>query len=295
MFEHVDAYAGDPILTLVETFHKDTREQKVNLGIGLYYDEQGRIPLLASVQQAEAQRAAAPAPRPYQPMEGAANYRTAVQHLLFGADHEAVKAGRIATIQTIGGSGALKIGADLLKRYFPTSEVWVSNPTWDNHKAMFEGAGIKVHDYPYYDAATGGVQFDAMIDCLSSLPAKSIVLLHPAATTRPEWISPCPVGPGDRAGGREEPDPLYGHRLSGLRRRAGRGCLRHSRHGGRRRQLLRQQLLLQEPLLLRRALWRPVGHLPGCRRGEPGAGPDEGHRAPQLLQPPPTAARSLRR
>ena len=179
MFEHVDAYAGDPILTLVETFHKDTREQKVNLGIGLYYDEQGRIPLLASVQQAEAQRAAAPAPRPYQPMEGAANYRTAVQHLLFGADHEAVKAGRIATIQTIGGSGALKIGADLLKRYFPTSEVWVSNPTWDNHKAMFEGAGIKVHDYPYYDAATGGVQFDAMIDCLSSLTAKSIVLLHP--------------------------------------------------------------------------------------------------------------------
>jgi aromatic-amino-acid transaminase len=179
MFEHVDAYAGDPILTLVETFHKDTREQKVNLGIGLYYDEQGRIPLLPSVQQAEAQRAAAPAPRPYQPMEGAANYRTAVQHLLFGADHEAVKAGRIATIQTIGGSGALKIGADLLKRYFPTSEVWVSNPTWDNHKAMFEGAGIKVHDYPYYDETSGGLNFKAMIDCLSALPAKSIVLLHP--------------------------------------------------------------------------------------------------------------------
>jgi aromatic-amino-acid transaminase len=179
MFEHVDAYAGDPILTLVETFHKDTREQKVNLGIGLYYDEQGRIPLLASVQQAEAQRAAAPAPRPYQPMEGAANYRTAVQHLLFGAEHAAVKASRIATIQTIGGSGALKIGADLLKRYFPASEVWVSNPTWDNHKAMFEGAGIKVHDYPYYDDASGGLNFDAMIDCLKTLPAKSIVLLHP--------------------------------------------------------------------------------------------------------------------
>lgn len=87
-----------------------------------------------------------------------------------------------------------KIGADLLKRYFPTSEVWVSNPTWDNHKAMFEGAGIKVHDYPYYDATTGGVQFDAMIDCLSTLPAKSIVLLHPAVTTRPGWISPAPSG-----------------------------------------------------------------------------------------------------
>lgn len=179
MFEHVDAYAGDPILTLVETFNKDARETKVNLGIGLYYDEAGRIPLLESVRQAEAARAAQPAARPYQPMEGAANYRQAVQHLLFGAEHPAVKEGRIATIQTIGGSGAIKIGADLLKRYFPASEVWVSSPTWDNHRSMFEGAGFKVHDYPYYDASTGGVNFAAMLDTLKSLPAKSIVLLHP--------------------------------------------------------------------------------------------------------------------
>lgn len=179
MFEHVDAYPGDPILTLVETFHKDLSEQKVNLGIGLYYDEQGRIPLLPSVQQAETQRAATLTPRPYLPMEGAANYRTAVQHLLFGARHKAVNAGRIATIQTIGGSGALKIGADFLKRYFPGSEVWVSDPTWDNHKAMFEGAGIKVHDYPYYDAVTGGVRFADMLACLQNMPARSIVLLHP--------------------------------------------------------------------------------------------------------------------
>jgi aromatic-amino-acid transaminase len=179
MFEHVDAYAGDPILTLVETFNKDTRESKVNLGIGLYYDEAGRIPLLESVRQAEAARAAQPAARPYQPMEGAANYRQAVQHLLFGAEHPAIKEGRIATIQTIGGSGAIKIGADLLKRYFPASEVWVSSPTWDNHRSMFEGAGFKVHDYPYYDASTGGVNFAAMLDTLKSLPAKSIVLLHP--------------------------------------------------------------------------------------------------------------------
>ena len=179
MFEHVDAYAGDPILTLVETFNKDTRESKVNLGIGLYYDEAGRIPLLESVRQAEAARAAQPAARPYQPMEGAANYRQAVQHLLFGAEHPAVKEGRIATIQTIGGSGAIKIGADLLKRYVPASEVWVSSPTWDNHRSMFEGAGFKVHDYPYYDASTGGVNFAAMLDTLKSLPAKSIVLLHP--------------------------------------------------------------------------------------------------------------------
>lgn len=179
MFAHVEAYAGDPILTLVETFNKDSRSPKVNLGIGLYYDEEGRIPLLPSVQKAEARRVAEAGPRSYQPMEGAANYRTAVQQLLWGAEHEAVQAGRIATIQTIGGSGALKIGADLLKRYFPQAEVWVSAPTWDNHRAMFEGAGFTVHDYPYYDAATGGVKFDDMIACFSQLPAKTIVLLHP--------------------------------------------------------------------------------------------------------------------
>lgn len=179
MFAHVEAYAGDPILTLVETFNKDTRNPKVNLGIGLYYDEEGRIPLLPSVQKAEARRVAEAGPRGYQPMEGAANYRAAVQALLWGGGHEAVTAGRIATIQTIGGSGALKIGGDLLKRYFPQSEVWVSAPTWDNHRAMFEGAGFTVHDYPYYDAATGGVKFDEMIACFKALPAKTIVLLHP--------------------------------------------------------------------------------------------------------------------
>ncbi|MBI3144874.1 MAG: aspartate/tyrosine/aromatic aminotransferase [Pseudogulbenkiania sp.] len=179
MFEHVDAYAGDPILTLVETFNNDPRPTKVNLGIGLYYDEEGRIPLLPSVQKAEAARVKSAGPRSYLPMEGAANYRQSVQELLFGAGHEAVKSGRIATIQTIGGSGALKIGADLLKRYFPVSEVWVSSPTWDNHRAMFEGAGFAVHDYPYYDAVSGGVKFDQMIACFKQLPAKTVVLLHP--------------------------------------------------------------------------------------------------------------------
>ncbi|SMF15786.1 amino acid aminotransferase [Pseudogulbenkiania subflava] len=179
MFEHVDAYAGDPILTLVETFNNDPRPNKVNLGIGLYYDEQGRIPLLPSVQKAEVARVQTAGPRSYLPMEGAANYRQAVQELLFGAGHEAVTSGRIATIQTIGGSGALKIGADLLKRYFPESEVWVSSPTWDNHRAMFEGAGFVVRDYPYYDAVSGGVKFDEMITCFKQLPAKTVVLLHP--------------------------------------------------------------------------------------------------------------------
>lgn len=179
MFAHVDAYAGDPILSLVETFQKDTRQPKVNLGIGLYYDEQGRLPLLKSVKQAEVTRATAPTARPYLPMEGAVNYREAIQHLIWGADHEAVLAGRIATIQSIGGSGALKVGADFLKRYFPNSEMLVSDPTWDNHRSIFEGAGIKVGTYPYFDAQTGGVAFDAMIAHFETLPKHTIVLLHP--------------------------------------------------------------------------------------------------------------------
>lgn len=179
MFEHIDPYPGDPILTLVETFLKDPRPNKVNLSIGLYYDEEGRIPLLGSVQKAEAAYNAAPAPRPYLPMEGDAAYRAAVQNLLFGADSEPVKSGRVATIQTIGGSGALKVGADLLKRYFPASELWVSDPTWDNHRSIFDGAGIKVNTYPYYDPATCGLRFDAMLAALKTLSAKSIVLLHP--------------------------------------------------------------------------------------------------------------------
>ncbi|MBU6494616.1 MAG: aspartate/tyrosine/aromatic aminotransferase [Burkholderiales bacterium] len=179
MFEHVEAYAGDPILSLGEAFQKDPRPNKVNLSVGLYYDEEGRLPLLKSVQQAEARHAAKLSPRPYLPMEGDAAYRAAVQQLLFGAGHEAVKAGRIATIQSIGGSGALKVGADLLKRYFPASQVWVSSPTWENHRAIFEGAGFTVNDYPYYDKSTGGVQFEAMLASLAQLPAQSIVLLHP--------------------------------------------------------------------------------------------------------------------
>lgn len=179
MFENVEAYAGDPILSLVETFNQDPRTPKVNLGIGLYYDGDGHIPLLPSVRQAELDHVQKAGPRPYQPMEGAANYRQAIQALVFGPDHEAVKSGRIATIQTIGGSGALKIGADLIRRYFSQSQVWVSNPTWDNHRAMFEGAGFRVNDYPYYDPATCGLKFDEMLSAIAKLPERSVVLLHP--------------------------------------------------------------------------------------------------------------------
>ncbi|MGQ0599375.1 amino acid aminotransferase [Aquabacterium sp.] len=178
MFQHVDAYPGDPILTLNEDFQKDPRQGKINLSIGIYFDEEGRLPVMAAVREAESAMLASIGPKPYQPMAGAANYRQAVQHLLFGADHEAVKSGRIATLQTLGGSGGLKVGGDFLKRYFPDSQVWVSDPTWDNHRAMFEGAGFVVNTYPYYDAATGGLMFEAMLDTIKALPRHSIVLLH---------------------------------------------------------------------------------------------------------------------
>ncbi len=178
MFLHVDAYPGDPILTLNEDFQKDPRADKINLSIGIYFDEEGRLPVMGAVREAESALLAKIGPKPYLPMVGHAGYRQAVQNLLFGADHEAVKAGRIATIQSLGGSGALKVGADFLKRYFPASQVWVSDPTWDNHRAIFEGAGFQVNTYPYYDAATKGLKFDAMLAAIDALPAQSIVLLH---------------------------------------------------------------------------------------------------------------------
>ncbi len=178
MFEHIDRYAGDPILTLNEAFGRDMRPNKINLSIGIYFDDAGRLPVMSAVREAEASMAQAIGPRPYQPMEGAVNYRQAAQHLLFDKGHEAVTSGRIATVQTIGGSGGLKVGADFLKRWFPQAQVWVSDPTWDNHRAMFEGAGFTVHTYPYYDEATGGLRFDDMLAALRTLPERSIVLLH---------------------------------------------------------------------------------------------------------------------
>ena len=177
-FNHLEPYAGDPILSLNEAFGHDPRPDKVNLSIGIYFDDAGRIPVLGCVREAEAQMLAESGPKPYLPIEGSAAARSAVQALLFGADHEAVKGKRIATLQTIGSSGGLKVGADFLKRWFPHAAVWVSDPTWDNHRAMFEGAGITVNTYPYYDAATGGVRFDAMLDTLAKVPAGSVVLLH---------------------------------------------------------------------------------------------------------------------
>ena len=200
MFQHVEAYPGDPILSLNEAFGKDPRTNKINLSIGIYFDDAGKIPMLPSVRAAEHKVVADAGARPYLPMEGAANFRTAVQELLFGADSAAVKAGRVVTIQAVGSSGGLKVGGDFIKRYFPTSTMLISDPTWDNHKAVFEGCGLTVKTYPYYDAATGGLRFDAMIEALKAAEMKSIVLLHACChnptgvdLTQEQWQQLVPV------------------------------------------------------------------------------------------------------
>ena len=158
MFEHVKPYAGDPIFALVDAYNADPRPAKVNLSIGIYFDEQGRLPVLPSVQLAEARILAAAGPKPYLPMEGDAACRAEVAKLLLGSGHPAIAAGRVATIQTVGSSGGLKVGADFLKTWLPDAAVWVSDPTWDNHRSMFEGSGFQVHNYPYFDAASGGLR-----------------------------------------------------------------------------------------------------------------------------------------
>ena len=180
MFQHIPPYAGDPILSLMEQFNADPRQGKVNLSIGLYYNEDSIVPQLDTI--IEAQKRIEPLQsktKLYLPMEGFKPYREAIQALLFGTNSPAVHSGRAVTIQTLGGSGALKVGADFLKNYFPNSEVWVSQPTWDNHVAIFNGAGFKTHFYPYFDAQTGGVNFEGMLSALKQLPEQSIVLLHP--------------------------------------------------------------------------------------------------------------------
>lgn len=180
MFQKVDAYAGDPILSLMERFKEDPRSDKVNLSIGLYYNEDGIIPQLKAVAEAEARLNAVPhGASLYLPMEGLNAYRNTIAPLLFGAHHAVLAQKRVATIQTLGGSGALKVGADFLKKYFPDSGVWVSDPTWENHVAIFEGAGFKVATYPWFDGETNGVRVEALLEKLNTLPAHSIVLLHP--------------------------------------------------------------------------------------------------------------------
>ncbi|MCL1531913.1 aspartate/tyrosine/aromatic aminotransferase [Xanthomonas nasturtii] len=177
-FANVEQVPGDPILGLTEAYNADSRPNKVNLGVGIYYDENGRIPLLRAVHKIEQQLAQEAKPRGYLPIDGLAAYDKATQELLFGAESGLVASGRVATSQTVGGSGALRVGADLLKKLLPTATIAISNPSWENHRAVFGAAGFEVVDYTYFDAASHGLNFGGMLADLAKLEPGTVVLLH---------------------------------------------------------------------------------------------------------------------
>ena len=178
IFSAVEMAPRDPILGLNEAFNADTRTTKVNLGVGVYFDASGKLPLLEAVKNAEQTRLATMPSRGYQPIDGIVAYNKAVQGMLFGADSRLVAEGKVVTVQTLGGTGALKEGADYLKRLLPDATVYISDPSWENHRAIFETAGFPVDTYPYYDTSTRGVDFAAMKSAFEKLPAGSIVILH---------------------------------------------------------------------------------------------------------------------
>lgn len=178
LFAAVEMAPRDPILGLNEAYNADTRSNKVNLGVGVFFDDNGKIPLLAAVKSAEKARLETMPARGYQPIEGLAAYNQAVQTLLFGADSPLLSAGRVVTIEALGGTGALKVGADYLKRLLPATKVYISDPSWENHRALFESAGFPVETYPYYEPSTRGVNFADLKATLNDLPAGSIIVLH---------------------------------------------------------------------------------------------------------------------
>ena len=178
LFSAVEMAPRDPILGLNEQFNADPNPNKVNLGVGVYTDENGKLPLLACVAAAEQQLVEAAKPRGYLPIDGIAAYDQAVQGLVFGADSDVVKGKRVATVQAIGGTGGLKVGADFLKRVNPNAKVLISDPSWENHRALFTNAGFEVGSYPYYDAAARGIDFKAMCDMLEAAAPGTIVVLH---------------------------------------------------------------------------------------------------------------------
>ena len=178
LLANVEMAPKDPILGVTEIYVADTNPKKVNLGVGVYTDDESKVPVLKSVRTAEQKLAETAMPRNYLPIDGLQVYNKAVQEVVFGADSEAVKSGRIVTVQTLGGTGGLKVGADLLRRLNPGAEAWISDPSWENHRALLEFAGFNVNTYPYYDAATHGLRFNDMLTCLDKLPEGAVVVLH---------------------------------------------------------------------------------------------------------------------
>ncbi|MGB4928073.1 MAG: amino acid aminotransferase [Giesbergeria sp.] len=178
LFSAVEMAPRDPILGLNEQFNADTNPKKVNLGVGVYFDDNGKLPLLQCVQAAEQKMMAKPTARGYLPIDGIVAYDNAVKALVFGADSESVKSGRVATVQAIGGTGGLKIGADFLKKLSPNAKVLISDPSWENHRALFTNAGFEVGSYAYYDAEKRGVNFNGMLESLKAAAPGTIVVLH---------------------------------------------------------------------------------------------------------------------
>jgi aromatic-amino-acid transaminase len=178
LFSTVELAPRDPILGMTEAFNADPNPAKVNLGVGVYFDEQGKLPILQCVLAAEKQLAESPKPKGYLPIDGIAAYDRAVQDLVFGADSAALRDGRVATVQTLGGTGGLKVGADFLQRLNPQAKVLISDPSWENHRALFMQAGFEVQTYPYYDATTQGIRFEAMLAALNAAAPGTVVVLH---------------------------------------------------------------------------------------------------------------------
>ena len=177
-FSNVALAPSDPILGLTESYKADTRTQKVNLGVGVYFDENGKIPLLSCVQKAEAALIAHKSPRAYQAIHGQPEHHKQIQKLIFGDNHPILSSETLLTAQSIAGTGALKLGADLLKHHVGIQEIYLPNPSWENHRAIFETAGLKVNQYHYYDPKTRQIDFDALMDSLKKIPPSSVVLLH---------------------------------------------------------------------------------------------------------------------
>ena len=189
LFGTVDLAPKDPILGVTEAFVADPNPNKVNLGVGVYCDDAGKVPLLECVKRAEKVLAEKGAPHTYLPIDGIPAYDRAVRGLMLGPDSPSIASGRAITVQALGGTGALKVGADFLRKFAPGAGVWISEPSWENHRALFEGAGFKVGTYPYYDAATRGLDFDRMVDGLRALPPGAIVVLH-ACCHNPTGVDP---------------------------------------------------------------------------------------------------------
>jgi len=178
LFSAIEMAPRDPILGLIEQFSADSNPNKVNLGVGVYYDDSGKLPLLKCVQAAEAQIMGTPKARGYLPIDGIAAYDGAVKGLVFGTNSEAVQSDRVATIQAIGGTGGLKVGADFLRRLGTSDTVLISDPSWENHRALFTAAGFQVGTYPYYDADKRGINFEGMLAGLKAAAAGTVVVLH---------------------------------------------------------------------------------------------------------------------